>query len=77
MEAVQHLRAAGLNEPAESLEQMAHKMREEFERRGAPVGAERMEQAFGEIREGMEQLRRQMEKMQQELKELRERAAKS
>lgn len=33
MEAIRHLREAGFNEPAENLEKMAHKMKEEFERR--------------------------------------------
>lgn len=76
MEAVKHLRMAGLGEPAESLEQMAAQMREALEHGGTiAVGAERMEHALREVHEGMEQLRRQMEKMQRELGELRERAA--
>jgi hypothetical protein len=32
LEAIQHLRAAGLNEPAENLEKMAHEMHEHLER---------------------------------------------
>jgi uncharacterized protein Yka (UPF0111/DUF47 family) len=73
MEAVKHLRAAGLKEPAQNLEQMARQMREELERRAdsAEAGSARqMEQVLREMRE-------RMEKMQREIDELRKQAAKS
>jgi hypothetical protein len=75
MEAVAHLHAAGLKEPAENLEQIARRMREELEHRGdsaGAAGAGQMEHALREVHEGMEQLRRQMEKMQRQIEEMRE-----
>lgn len=75
MQAVQHLRAAGLNEPAQGIEQIAQHMRHEME--------ERMhrEQAEAHAKEGkhpgemkvhaeMEEMRQQMRKMAEKIEQL-------
>ena len=73
MTAIEHLRAAGLNEPAEDLTRLAQKMREELQHgqsAGKP-GPDRGENQLREVHEAMQQLRGQMEKMQRQLEELR------
>lgn len=75
MQAVEHLRAAGLNEPAAGVEQIAQHMRHEME--------ERMhrEQAEAQAKEGkhhgemkahaeLEEMRQQMHKMAEQLEQL-------
>jgi hypothetical protein len=77
MQAVEHLRAAGLKEPAANIEQIARKMREQFERGGDPASGpseERLEATLRAMLERMEQMRQQMEKMQRQVEELRAKA---
>ena len=71
MQAVGHLRAAGLKEPAEHLEQMARQMREEGEHRDSNAGA-----PPPEWQRMMRETHAQLERMQLEIEELRA-AAKS
>ena len=75
LQAIEHLRAAGLKEPAEGLAQIAKQMRAESERQNA-VAPERTEKVLRETQEGMQQLRGQLEKMQRQLEELRAQAGK-
>jgi hypothetical protein len=71
MEAVQHLRAAGLNEPADDLERQARRMREEIERHQRESGGDRKKE--GEPSPGeVHQLREQVERLSRELEETRE-----
>ncbi len=82
MEAIRHLREAGLNEPAEGLEKLARGMREDFERHeqaekiremrkpnddGPPRKAEGPRTGGDELRA----IREQMEKMSRAIDELR------
>ena len=81
MQAIEHLRAADLKEPAERLEQMARKMREEIERRPhdsagrqpQPEAAQREPQA---MQDGMQELRGELRKMARSIEELREQVKK-
>jgi DNA anti-recombination protein RmuC len=77
MEAVRHLRAAGLNEPAERLENMAREMREQFERQQQESGRrdgdrQRGPRGGGELRELREQIQRlthEVEKLRHEVRD--------
>ena len=79
MEAIKHLRAAGLNEPAEHLERMARQMREGGEPDGHPRGDRRpdgLHAATHELHTAMQEMREQMQKMQHQIQELRAHIAK-
>jgi phage shock protein A len=79
MEAIEHLRAAGLNAPAESLSRIADQMRAELEPRGdSAVGSspDKTQNALRELREAVMQMRGQMDKMQHQIEEVRARAGK-
>lgn len=67
MQAIQHLRMAGLNEPAEQLEQMAGRMRHEIEARRHHEGAAHADEIRA-LREHTEQLRREVEELREQLK---------
>ena len=79
MEAIKHLRAAGLQEPAEHLERMTRQMREGGEHDGRPRGDRRPDEvqaATRELHTAMQEMREQMRKMQHQLEELRAHTAK-
>ncbi len=71
-QAIEHLRAAGLNEPAERLSEQARMMRKELARQesqGNATGPD-IGRQLSEIREGMQNLQRQVQEMNKRLEEL-------
>jgi archaellum component FlaC len=74
MEAVKHLRAAGLNEPADNIEKMARHMREELEhaRRESAAAAPEAEH----MQHAMQEMHGELQKMAHAIDELREQVAK-
>ncbi|MFN0077275.1 MAG: hypothetical protein ACKVY0_12460 [Prosthecobacter sp.] len=80
MQAVEHLRAAGLNEPAQGIEQIAQNMRREIEERmkrqqaeahgkeGKHPGGEKPHAELEEMRQQMRRMAEQIEQLQAELK---------
>jgi HAMP domain-containing protein len=77
MQAVEHLRAAGLKEPAQSIEQIAQHMRHEMEERmkqqqmareGKPESGPNRQAELDEMRQQIRQLAEQIEKLRMELK---------
>lgn len=78
MEAVKHLRAAGLKEPAADLEKMADQMRAELDRGGSAGSGEQddLRAATREMHASVQEMRARMEKMQHQLDELRAQTAK-
>ena len=74
MQAIQHLHAAGLHEPAEGIEQMAQHMRREMEERMRREHAEgrpsegKPHAELEEIRQQMRRMAEQIERLQAELK---------
>ncbi len=76
MQAVQHLRAAGLNEPAQSIEQIAQHMRLEMKERILREQAEAQEKEgkhYGDMKAHaeLEEMRQQMHKMAEQIEMLR------
>jgi hypothetical protein len=72
MEAVRHLRAAGLNEPAEKLEQHAARMKEEFQqRRGGEDGRDAGKDKGPDRSREVQELQEQVQKLSRELEKLR------
>jgi chromosome segregation ATPase len=71
-EAIEHLRAAGMREPAESLSEQARVLKAQLTqqsgRRDNP--GHNVEGQLNEIREGMKNLQRQMQEMQKRLEDL-------
>ena len=74
-QAIEHLRAAGMNEPANSLAEQAQEMKRQIA--GATEGKRpdgekhpKAERQISELREGMMSLHRQMQEMQKRLEEL-------
>ena len=79
MQAIEHLRAAGFNEQAEGLVQVANKMRKEAEHQDDSAKSfkqQKQEDPLREVRDTVIQLRGQMEKMQRQLEEMRGQAGK-
>jgi hypothetical protein len=78
-EAIRHLRAAGMMEPAQHLEEAARQMRQELERQNAGRGNEPQPQKGArpdagpseELRREIGQLREQLQRMSQEVREMR------
>ena len=73
-EAISHLRAAGLNDVAEHLEQQAKQMHEEFERQN---GKNSEGDKFALIAGEVQKLREQVNKLTKEMAKLRENATRS
>jgi HAMP domain-containing protein len=76
-EAIAHLRAAGLEEPADHLEQEARKIRGAVEQAhrnmgGRPPEPQELQAAMREMRENMQAMRGELQKMAQVVNELRE-----
>jgi hypothetical protein len=76
-QAIEHARVAGLREEAEHLEQIARLVKEEMGHRehgapGGPAGADQLQGAMREMREGMEELRVRTQKMAHAIEELRD-----
>ncbi|WP_395739577.1 hypothetical protein [Prosthecobacter sp.] len=77
MEAVEHLHAAGLHEPAENIEKIAQHMRREMEERmkqqqmareGKPQGGPNAQGEMEELRRQLRQVQEEIEKLKMELK---------
>jgi len=74
-QAIEHLRAAGLHEPAEEIERQADHLRQDFKRRGdfpaVPEGMRESHAAIRELHETMAELRQQLDELRHELENVR------
>ncbi|WP_395749202.1 hypothetical protein [Prosthecobacter sp.] len=77
MQAVEHLHAAGLHEPAENIEKIAQHLRREMEERmkqqqmareGKPQGGPNTQGEMEEMRRQLQQVKEQIEQLKMELK---------
>jgi hypothetical protein len=71
MEAIEHLRAAGLNEPAENLQKMAHEMRAHLERERRDSGSPESHRPSGPPAERLEEMQKQIRNLSSQVQDLR------